>query len=128
VDPRLIQTLRVIRSGQWSYFTGSPSHSHLITTMSQDLGYPASWGDPTLLPAVGGRTADAAWKMLGVKGRKGLGGVPCELVHGSIGVKTGVGNSCIANAGMRFVMAALKAIAIYLPVSHAPLSSTFLQH
>jgi hypothetical protein len=95
--------------------------------MSQDLGYPASWGDPTLLPAVGGRTADAAWKMLRVKGRNGVGGVPCELVHGSIGVKIGFGNSCIANAGMRFVLAALKAIAIYFPVSIRS-SADFFHH
>lgn len=50
-----------------------------------------------------------------------MGGLPCELVHGSIGVLTGLGNSCIANIVVRFVKAFLEAIAIYLPVS-LPLS------
>jgi len=69
------------------------------------------------LPAVGGRTADVAWQVLGVKGRGGVGGLPCELVHGSVGVQTGFGNSCTTNAGMRFVKAALRAVAIYFPVN-----------
>ena len=123
VDPRLLQALRALRYGLWRYSAASPLFSHLLKSYSEQLGYPPSWGDPALLPALGGDVADAAWTSLSVVGRKGVAGLPCELVHGSVGVRGGFGNSCVLNAGSRFAMAALDAIAIYLPVHSAPCHS-----
>lgn len=80
--------------------------------MAQDHGYPAAWGDISRIPAYGGPSASAAWKALGIKSRHGLGGLPCELVHGTV-----AGSSCTTNALLRFVYAFVEAVAIYLPVS-----------
>jgi hypothetical protein len=88
-----------------------------------DLGYPAAWGDPALLPAFG-KEADIAWQSLRVVGRKGVAGLPCELVHGTVGVRGGFGNHCVLNVASRFTLAALKAIAIYLPVIPPPCYSS----
>lgn len=84
--------------------------------VATDLGHPASWGDPVILPAFGGAAATAAWKSLGVNNRHGLGGLPCELVHGGLGSNLGLAGSCTANAGIRWARAFIEAVAIYLPV------------
>lgn len=84
--------------------------------MSQDLGYPPSWGDADLLPAYGGAMANAAWQQLGVIGRANVGGFPCDIVHGRLGSRWGLGNGCTTNAAVRFALAFFEAIAIYLPV------------
>ncbi|KAJ7169894.1 hypothetical protein C8R46DRAFT_216928 [Mycena filopes] len=52
LDSRLLEALRVIRAKEWSYLTGSPSHSHLLTTYARDLGHPAAWGDPSGPPCI----------------------------------------------------------------------------
>jgi len=117
LDDRLLRALRFIRDGGWSYITGSPSHSHLLATLSRDLGHPASWGDPAVIPPYGGAGADAVWNAIGVKSRPGRGGLPCEIVHGGIGSPIGLADNCTANAGIRGVQAFLEATAIYLPVS-----------
>jgi hypothetical protein len=119
VDIRLLKALRALRSGSWRYSTASLSSSHLLRAYAVDLGYPAAWGDPALLPAFG-READHAWRSLQVVGRKGVAGLPCELVHGTVGVRGGFGNHCLLNVASRFAVAALEAIAIYLPVNSAP--------
>ena len=119
VDLRLLQTLRALRSGSWRYSTASLSSSHLLRAYAVDLGYPAAWGDPALLPAFG-KEADTAWRSLRVIGRKGVAGLPCELVHGTVGVRGAFGNHCVLNVAARFATAALEAIAIYLPVNCAP--------
>lgn len=118
--------LRSLREGTWSYIRGSSTKRDIAASLAEELGRPPSWGDPTVLPAYG-NFADEAWKQLGVSGRCGIGGMPCELVHGSIGARFGVQNDCIANAAIRAVYAFAQALALYLPVSpyraHIPLAS-----
>ncbi|KAF8216237.1 hypothetical protein K438DRAFT_1800303 [Mycena galopus ATCC 62051] len=120
LDSRLLETLRLIRTKQWSYRTGSPVHSELLRTYAQDLGHPAVWGDPGALPAFGGAQADKIWEQLGLTGRRGLGGLPCQLVHGEVGSSLGLEQSCTANSGLRGITVFLKSIAIYLPVQFVP--------
>ncbi|KAJ7706172.1 hypothetical protein B0H17DRAFT_919881 [Mycena rosella] len=120
LDPRVIDTLRAIRANKWSYLTGSPSHSHLLTTYARDLGSPAAWGDPSRLPAFGGAHADQVWKQLGVSTRPGVGGLPCQIIHGDVGSSLGLVHSCTANAGLRGIKVLLEAIVIYLPVQFLP--------
>lgn len=85
---------------------------------AQDLGYPAAWGDPNQLPAYS-HSANQTWKAIGLPSpRPGVGGLPCELVHGSVGM--GLEGSCTANAGMRGLTALVKALGIYLPVTANP--------
>ena len=117
LDERILHALRLLRDGRWSYINGSPSHSHVLRTFSKKLGYKSSWGDPAALPAYGGAVADAAWRSLEVKNRSGVGGLPCELVHGGVGSNLGLEGSCSANASLRGFTAFLEAIAIYLPAS-----------
>lgn len=117
LDGRILHALRLLRDGRWTYTNGSPSHSHILRMFSKELGYNASWGDPAALPAYGGAVADAAWKTLGVKTRPGVGGLPCELVHGGVGSNLGLENSCTANSSLRGLKAFVEAIAIYLPAS-----------
>jgi hypothetical protein len=52
------------------------------------------------------------WNALGVRGRGSVGGLPCEIVHGSV-----TGGSCTANFGIRGLHAFLEALALYVPVS-----------
>ncbi|KAJ7487604.1 hypothetical protein B0H11DRAFT_2014065 [Mycena galericulata] len=111
---------RLPKSYQWSYRTGSPAHSHILTTYARDLGHPAAWGDPSILPAYGGSRADKVWKEFGLTTRRGVGGLPCQLVHGQVGSSLGLEHSCTANAGLRGTKALLEAIAIYLPVQFLP--------
>ncbi|KAG6336577.1 hypothetical protein ID866_2515 [Astraeus odoratus] len=66
IDRRLPDLLRAIREGTWSYGYGSPYHQTTASTLASDLGYPASWGNPDLLPAYGGEVANVAWKKLGL--------------------------------------------------------------
>ncbi|KAI0639410.1 hypothetical protein C8Q77DRAFT_1152392 [Trametes polyzona] len=119
IDPRVLAALRGIRTGTFSYKRGISIPPDLVTSLSQDLGYPASWGDPALLPAYGGLQANATWKALGVSGRSGRGGLPCEIVHGDV-----TGGSCTANAVIRGAQAFAEAVAIYLPVHVLPILAT----
>ncbi len=107
VDPRVLDVLRAIRSGTVSYTRRTCNPPDLVSSLSQGMGYPASWGDLSILPVVGGSSADTVWKVLGVRGRKGVGGIPCEIVHGG---------NCTPNVGIRGVQAFTRALAIYLPV------------
>ena len=117
VDAPIIQTLQHVRAGTWSYRTGSPKHGHILQKSTQKLGFPASWGDPSVLPAYGGSIASVVWKYIGVHSRPGVGGLPCEIVRGKTGVSLGLQQSCAANAGLRALKAFLEALVIYLPVS-----------
>ncbi|KAI0361612.1 hypothetical protein OH77DRAFT_1417887 [Trametes cingulata] len=119
IDPRVLGALRAIRSGNFSYTRGISNPPDLVTSLSQDLGYPASWGDPALLPAYGGPQANETWKALGVSSRWGRGGLPCEIVHGDV-----TGGSCTANAAIRGAQAFAEAVAIYLPVHVLPILLT----
>ena len=117
VDAPIIQTLQYVREGAWSYRTGSLKHDHILQKSTQKLGFPASWSDPSVLPAYGGSIANAVWKSIGVHSRPGVGGLPCEIVHGKTGVSLGLQQSCAANTGLRAMKAFLEALVIYLPVS-----------
>jgi len=110
LDPRIICALQSIRDGSLSYnrrYAASPD----LVEFTKDLGYPASWGDFSVVPAHG-TNATPVWRKLGVTGRDGIGGIPCELVHGG----NGAGNSCRKNLSIRGQNAWLAAILIYLPV------------
>lgn len=124
VDAPIIQTLQYVRAGAWSYRTGSPEHGHILQKSTQKLGFPASWSDPSVLPAYGGSIANAVWKSIGVNSRLGVGGLPCEIVHGKIGVSLGLQHSCAANTGLRALKAFLEALVIYIPVSTIVSSTT----
>ncbi|KAG5221896.1 integral membrane protein [Salix suchowensis] len=114
VDPRLPKALRAIRTGRWSYI-----HAHQrIPSVDIPLtrpGIPPAWGDPSALPAFGGPAANVTWAEMGVHNRSGIGGIPCELVHGGITSRFGLDGSCTANAAVRGAYAFAEAMAIYLP-------------
>lgn len=116
VDNSIIRILQCIRAGTWSYRTGSPQYGHILQKRAQMLGRPAEWGDPSILPAYGGTVANSVWKFIGVHSRSGVGGVPCEVVHGITGASLGLQHSCATNTGLRVLKAFLEALAIYLPV------------
>ncbi|KAH7880732.1 hypothetical protein F5879DRAFT_532092 [Lentinula edodes] len=124
VDNRLLRVLRLIRSGEWTYTRGSPTQATLLTTYAKDLGYPSSWGDPLRVPAFGGPSAERVWELIGVKGRHGLGGVPCELVHGGVGSKMSLAGSCTGNSSIRGVKAFFEAVLVYLPAHFLPVLIT----
>ncbi|KAH7911203.1 hypothetical protein BJ138DRAFT_1007111 [Hygrophoropsis aurantiaca] len=125
VDKRLLDTLRALRAGHWSYIhSSSTSKTNLLTSLSRDLNLPEAWGDPRRLPAFGGVKANEIWKNLGVHGRNGTGGVPCELVHAGTAAKWGLGGNCAVNALSRAGCAFFEALAVYLPVHFLPVILT----
>jgi len=86
-----------------------------MTTLATSMGLPAEWGNPALLPTHSGPAADVIWAKLGLKTRSGVGGLPCELLHGSQH-----GPSCSLNTASRAGQAFLQALAIYAPVHVLP--------
>ncbi|CAA7265795.1 unnamed protein product [Cyclocybe aegerita] len=124
LDGRIIETLQLIRTRQWSYKTGSAHHATVLQSGATDLGLPASWGDPHALPAYGGAIANEAWKKLGVTSRPGVAGIPCEVIHGQVGSSLGLRESCTANASLRMAKGFFEATAIYLPVHFLPVLLT----
>ncbi|KAF8560354.1 hypothetical protein OG21DRAFT_1502658 [Imleria badia] len=124
LDKRLLEVVRSLREGTWSYIRGSSTKRDLAASLAEQLGRPPSWGDPTVIPAYGGNFADEAWKQLGVGGRCGIGGMPCELLHGGIGESIGLQNDCIANAAIRAVYAFAQALVLNLPVHFLPILLT----
>ncbi|KAF9056165.1 hypothetical protein BJ165DRAFT_1522108 [Panaeolus papilionaceus] len=124
LDGRIIDILQAIRAGNWSYITGSTARGHLLQDSAQSLGYPRSWGDPSVLPAYGGKVADEVWKKIGVSSRPGLGGIPCEVLHAEVGSSLGLQTSCTANAGLRALKGFTDALTIYLPVHFLPVLLT----
>ncbi|KAI0068188.1 hypothetical protein BV25DRAFT_1875460 [Artomyces pyxidatus] len=119
IDDDLPRALRGIRTGELSYVTGAAPQPNPAAILSQRLGHPASWGNFGLVPAYGGSAALAAWKTLGVTSRGPVGGIPCEIVHGSLGTA-----SCSKNAGLRGIHAFFEALALYLPVHFLPILLT----
>lgn len=111
IDPRILYHLQDLRSGATSYLTHSCARPEIVASLTQDLGYPASYGDQFRLPPYGGTAATAVWKTLGVTGRDGVGGLPCEIVHQGLG-----GGSCTKHAALRWITSFLPAMALYLPV------------
>lgn len=110
IDPRIIWALQSVRNGSLSY-NRRRAASPDLGGFAKDLGYPASWGDLSLVPAYG-TGATPIWRKLGVMSRDGIGGIPCELVHGG----NGAGSSCRKNISIRGQRAWLAALLIYLPV------------
>ncbi|TFY69243.1 hypothetical protein EVJ58_g514 [Rhodofomes roseus] len=119
IDPRILAALRLLRTGDWSYRRHHSAQPDLVSSLSRDLGYPAAWGDVTRLPPYGGPEATAVWREMGVKGRDGIGGIPCELVHANAS-----GGSCSKNVSLRGSQAFASALAIYLPVHILPILLT----
>lgn len=117
IDSRLLAAVRGIKEGTWSYRTGtsSPDVRALLTTGATDIGLPPTWGDPHTLPAFGGSGATKIWRELGVQGRDGVAGLPCEIIHRGV-----CGSSCTANASLRFAKVFTQAIAIYIPAHFIP--------
>jgi hypothetical protein len=116
LDEQIIDVLKYIRKGTWSYIAGSPQHHRLLQASARDLGLPAAWGDPTVVPAYGGSIANEAWKKLGLFNRPSVGGIPCEILHAEVGSSLGLTSSCTANACLRTLKGFVEALAIYLPV------------
>ena len=114
LDPRIIWALQSVRNGSLSYNRRHVASPDLLE-FTKYLGYPASWGDFSVVPAYG-TDATSIWRKLGVKGRDGIGGIPCELVHGG----NGAGNSCKKNISIRGQKAWLAALLIYIPVLFYP--------
>jgi len=116
IDPLLLKTLNLLREEKWLYGNCNPAYVDFLKPYASTLRRPTSWVDPTILPPRGGPSADSVWKTLGVTSRPGVGGMPCELVHGEVGRFLGLSHSCIANASLRGIKAFIEAIAIYIPV------------
>lgn len=114
IDTRLVEALRAIRGGTFSYVKGTMP-PRLTTTMVADMGCPPAWGDPSRLPAYGNHASGTVYESLSVKGRHGLGGLPCEVVHGRVDQ-----HSCVANSARRGGRVFLKALLIYTPVRGRP--------
>ncbi|KAF8140263.1 hypothetical protein EV363DRAFT_1426683 [Boletus edulis] len=122
IDKRLLEVLRALREGTWSYARGSKHN--IVGSLAEELGRSSSWADPAVLPAYGGNFANDTWKQLGVEGRSGIGGMPCEIVHGGIGASFGLQNDCVANTAIRTAYVFAQALALYLPVHFLPILLT----
>lgn len=86
VDPRLVETLRRVRWGQFVYGKDT-GQAPLLQSMCRDYGWPLEWGDPAKTTPI-----------------------PCEIVH------MGVGSSCEKHAAVRFGRAFRFALSMYLPL------------
>ncbi len=115
VEPELLVALPALRSKDWIYGQESAKYPHLFDGLCERVGIPTSWGDPTIIPAYGGDTANKVWAQLGVMSRAGVGGLPCELVHGSTHT-----SSCALNAIIRFQRSFFRCVFLYLPIHLIP--------
>ena len=86
VDPRLIETLRKARFGEFVYGRDT-GQAGLLQSMCKEYGWPLAWGDPAQTVPI-----------------------PCEIVH------MGVGSSCHRHAVIRFFRAFKFALIMYLPI------------
>jgi len=120
MDQRIITVLQGIREGSWQYGQPSSKGGHFLMNMATDLGLDATLGNPATLPATGGAHANKIWDTLGYPKRRGVGGLPCEIVHCGT-----AGNSCTGNALVRGVRAFGQALLIYAPVSYLALILPF---
>lgn len=123
LDGGILSILQKLRGRTWSYINGSAEHANILQDTAKKLGLPRAWGDPTLVPAYGGAIGDQTWNKLGYANRPGLGGIPCELLHGEVGSSFGLQGSCTANAALRTFKGFTESLAIYLPVSATQLFS-----
>ncbi|PWN54484.1 hypothetical protein IE53DRAFT_645 [Violaceomyces palustris] len=151
MDERLLIALRSMRYGQplrWQYGSQdvTPAGIDLCCSLSEQLGHPYEWGDPTRLP----RTANEARSMLQAAklenakartmGQEVIsdplrGGEPGFVLAGAAGprgrgemgglpceiVHCGVGGaSCYKNAALRWLRGWRMSMAIYVPVHLLP--------
>ncbi|KAI9681492.1 MAG: hypothetical protein M1817_002776 [Caeruleum heppii] len=87
VDDRLVEALRLFRSGTLRYGQAT-EHARLLQSMCDDYGWPRAWGDPAQsMP------------------------IPCTMVH------MAAGPSCERHALSRFVRAFRFAMTTYLPLN-----------
>ena len=110
MDQRIILALLAIRRRDWRYGKPSPA---CLRDMASEMGLNPSLGDPSILPAYGGRFANQVWDSLAYKNRRNVAGIPCEIVHCGT-----AGNSCTGNAALRGLRGFGQALLIYAPVSH----------
>jgi hypothetical protein len=102
VDPRLVETLRRARRGEFVY-DRETGQAALLESFCKDLNLPVAWGNPCLtIP------------------------IPCEVVH------SGIGPSCHWHSAVRFARAFKFAFATYLPLqllvkAKKPSWRTFMQ-
>ncbi|KAJ7293582.1 hypothetical protein C8J57DRAFT_1269402, partial [Mycena rebaudengoi] len=54
------------------------------------FGPPSSVGRPRRAPCIRRPRADRVWKQLGLTTRPGVGGLPCQIVHGTVGTSLGL--------------------------------------
>ena len=115
VEPELLVAIPVLGGEDWIYGQKSTKYPQLFDGLCARLGLPTTWGDPTIIPAFGGDTADKIWARLGVINRAGVGGLPCDLVHGWTHT-----SSCVLNAFARFRKSFFRCIFLYLPIHLIP--------
>lgn len=84
-------------------------------SLARELKLPTAVADPIETPAFGGVEASLVWKQLGIH-RHGVGGVPCEMVHGTMATNMGFGHDCYSNVAARFLTGFMQALPIYLSV------------
>jgi len=115
VEPELLVALPALRRKDWIYGQKSTKYPRLFDELCERLTVPTTWGDPTIIPALGGDTANKVWAELGVISRAGVGGLPCELVHGWTHT-----SSCALNAFTRFRKSFFRCAFLYLPIHLIP--------
>ncbi|UZJ52941.1 hypothetical protein CBS101457_002261 [Exobasidium rhododendri] len=132
MDERLLVALRSLRTNKphdWHYGGKeiTPAAVDLIGSLSESLGYPYGWGDPSQLPASrvhalaqkrsaqSSKTDFLLQDAAGLRGRGEMGGLPCEIVHCGVG-----GSNCYKNALYRFLRAYRVCLGIYIPVHLLP--------
>ncbi|KAN0064287.1 hypothetical protein ACQY0O_002418 [Thecaphora frezii] len=152
MDERLLLALRGMRYGEpiaWSYKLRdqmTPASIELISSLSEELGYPYEWGDPTRIPDTAAearamleaaRAANARIRAQGgeVATDPLRGGEPGFVFAGAGGARgrgemgglpcelihCGVGGaSCYRNAALRWARGWRMSMAIYFPVHLLP--------
>jgi hypothetical protein len=132
MDERLLLALRSLRNQNphiWIYGNkkSTPASIDLLGALSESLGHPYSWGDPSLLPkniadaqkqkrdAMSSNSSYLLQDAAGLRGKGKLGGLPCEIVHCGVG-----GSNCYKNALYRFLRAYKVCLGIYIPVHLLP--------
>ncbi|KAK0525056.1 hypothetical protein OC834_005300 [Tilletia horrida] len=135
---------------EWSYGAARDDKSEAAAlggSLAEALGYPYGWGDPARVPSSGtqakiqlrkikaeniakaraaGRSAaelttrelEDGFELAGAGGPRGrgeMGGIPCELVHCGV-----TGESCVANAALRWWHGWKTCMRIYVPVHLLP--------
>lgn len=138
MDNRLLLALRSLRKGKpynWMYGNPiDPTSVDLLGSLSESLGYPYGWGDPSRIPetrqearhlkaqALAKARANGSTEVdfvlegaAGLRGRGEMAGIPCELVHCGVG-----GASCYLNALYRWLRAWKVCMGIYVPVHLLP--------